>query len=322
MKKSTKLSLPFILLLMLMLFVYIEYEDLILDTLDITIPELQELTQEEPIEEIIIIHPNVSTLSIASWNIQNFGQSKARNEPIIDEIVQRIIEYDIIAIQEITNVNEKVDLNCDRNENAHNHQNFRVIRTALEEGFDRFNATNYRIKISPHVFNERYMYVYDSTKTNLLESYFVEDYNTSQICQMDRDHAGLMLREPYVGVFYINETTNLTLMNVHTSPSSNHDELMSLKYFYDKELLKHDYVLLLGDLNFGCSYYPDFNMFNESIFIFGDDANTNVAQSQCAYDRMLYDEPFFGTFVEKGIDTTITRNISDHYLIWTQLALN
>lgn len=259
---------------------------------------------------------SISTLTIASWNIQNFGQSKASKNDVIQEITKRVTQYDIIAIQEITNINEKVDLNCNRNIDSQNSENFGLIRGTLE----KYLPEEYEIKISPQVFNERYLFIYNSSKTTLIDFYFVEDSNLEQQCSTNRESVGLMLREPFIGVFNINNI-NITLMNVHTSPSNNQNELMALKSFYDIELEKHENLLLLGDLNFGCSYYPEFNMFNESIFIFDDYSDTNVAQSTCAYDRMIYDEPFIGSFVNFGIDKTITREISDHYLIWAELFI-
>lgn len=313
-KKNNIKNLIFFVFIILMMFVSIEFNQEIKNLFNFKINEYESYFNKD-LEDVVVEIEYSNSIKIASWNIQNFGQSKVSKEYVIKEIGNILNSYDIIAIQEITNVHEKVDSDCDRNSESIYHNNFGLIRNTLEGILDE----NYKLILSPQVYNERYLYVYDSSKVELVDSYFVDDNNLDQRCQTNRDEAGKMLREPYVGVFQVNNI-NITLMNVHTSPSNNHEELMALKYFYDIELEKHENLLLLGDLNFGCSYYPDFNMFNNSVFIFGDDVNTNVASSECAYDRMIYDEPFIGDFVNYGIDNNISSDISDHYLIWTELA--
>jgi hypothetical protein len=46
--------------------------------------------------------PELDTLSIASWNLQRFGPSKAGNEDLMKDYVKIMGEYDIIVVQEIT----------------------------------------------------------------------------------------------------------------------------------------------------------------------------------------------------------------------------
>lgn len=312
-KKNILKNFIFMIFILLGAFLYSQYDIDINEYLNSNV--IVENTNENNLKEEIIKINYSDSIKIASWNIQNFGQSKSSEDDVIIEISNRIQNYDIIALQEITNIHEKVDESCSRNEDSQNHENFGLIRNTLEGVLDE----KYKIKISPQVYNERYLFVYDSSKVELVDSYFVDDSNIGQDCQVDKDTSGLMLREPYIGVFNVNDI-NITLMNVHTSPSNNHNELLALKSFYDTELEKHENLLLLGDLNYGCSYYPDFNIFNQSEFIFDDNTDTNVASSQCAYDRMIYDEPFIGDFINSGIDNTINRNMSDHYLIWTELA--
>ena len=44
-------------------------------------------------------------LKIASWNLENFGQSKANNPEELSEIAGKIRNYDIVAVQEIEDKN-------------------------------------------------------------------------------------------------------------------------------------------------------------------------------------------------------------------------
>ena len=46
-------------------------------------------------------------ITIASWNIQNFGKSKVGSESKMSIIAEVLSRYDIIAVQEISNVYEK-----------------------------------------------------------------------------------------------------------------------------------------------------------------------------------------------------------------------
>lgn len=51
-------------------------------------------------------------ITIASWNIQNFGKSKVGSESKMSIIAEVLSRYDIIAVQEISNVYEKSDEGC------------------------------------------------------------------------------------------------------------------------------------------------------------------------------------------------------------------
>ena len=45
--------------------------------------------------------PTPDIIKIASFNIQNFGQSKSSKQEVMDILVQIIRDFDIVAIQEI-----------------------------------------------------------------------------------------------------------------------------------------------------------------------------------------------------------------------------
>ena len=44
---------------------------------------------------------NIDTVSIASWNLQNFGPIKAANETLLNFYVNKLDDYDLFVIQEI-----------------------------------------------------------------------------------------------------------------------------------------------------------------------------------------------------------------------------
>ena len=43
----------------------------------------------------------IGNLSIACWNLQIFGQSKASNETLLDYYAEKLDDYDIFIVQEI-----------------------------------------------------------------------------------------------------------------------------------------------------------------------------------------------------------------------------
>ena len=45
---------------------------------------------------------NPSKLNIVSWNIQNFGRSKSSSDSVMKYICEKVKDYDIIAIQEVS----------------------------------------------------------------------------------------------------------------------------------------------------------------------------------------------------------------------------
>ena len=51
-------------------------------------------------------------IKIGSWNIQNFGESKANDEAKMEIIGKVLSQFDIVAVQEISNVYEKSDSGC------------------------------------------------------------------------------------------------------------------------------------------------------------------------------------------------------------------
>ena len=56
--------------------------------------------------------------------------------------------------------------------------------------------------------------------------------------------------------------------------------------------------------------------FQESIELFYNE-DTTVSSTDCAYDRIIMNEDAFGEYY--GIDTGITEDQSDYYLVWVEL---
>ena len=86
---------------------------------------------------------------------------------------------------------------------------------------------------------------------------------------------------------------------------------------------------MLGDFNAGCSYASPEELDNMEIrnenytWVIPDYADTNLASSNCAYDRIVIskntNEYFNGNW---GVDNTFTNDsISDHWPVWFEISV-
>ncbi len=266
-------------------------------------------------------------LKICSWNIQNFGESKATNPVVMKKIATEIAKCDIIALQEISNVYEESHTNCSRNENkCPGNKNCSMIRNSLENHLNSNLKLNYKFIFSPQVKDERYLFVYNPSKVQLIESHLVEDFKkTGEVCSANLKDYGFMVREPFVGKFKAGNF-EFKLMTAHTQPSNNVSELNALEMFY-KQVEDEDgnkNIIALGDLNAGCSYLKK----NESItfrnpryfWVINDNEDTTVSTTtHCAYDRFVFTSSAKKYYSGKyGIETSISKEVSDHYKIWAE----
>jgi deoxyribonuclease-1-like protein len=271
-----------------------------------------------------LIQPRDS-IRIASWNIENFGRSKANDPWKMERIASILSQYDIIAVQEISNIREQSDPDCPRNEDAcPGDPACGIIGDSLEEHLNGAMGLDYRFVFSPQVKDERYLFIYNSRRVDLLDSMLMEDPDdVGPICSLSPVDAGLMVRQPFMGVFRSGDF-DFVLINVHTSPSANLQELEGLEYFYRQaENLSEPDVIILGDLNADCSYLADDEEIGLTgpgyIWVVDDEADTTAGDTNCAYDRFVFKshtkQDYTGGW---GIDMDIPENVSDHYLVWAE----
>lgn len=266
-------------------------------------------------EQVLVTTTNSSSLKIATWNVENFGKSKATDPSRISVIADKISGYDIVAIQEVSNIHEMVDPGCSRNFDSKDHTNYGLIKKSLES----LLPSEYGIIISPQVKDERYMYVYNTSKVRLDEAYVIDDNKEKgELC--DPTQEGLMHRQPYVAHFTFGNF-DFALMSVHTSPSSNLEELVGLDMFYRRVLNGTEQeVIILGDLNADCSYLSqeDKIALREFKWIVDDSEDTTVSKTDCAYDRFVLSPSLEKSYLRYGIDRNVSDDVSDHYIVWAQ----
>jgi endonuclease/exonuclease/phosphatase family metal-dependent hydrolase len=264
-----------------------------------------------------------SKIRIASWNIRDFGKTKASDQARMKIIAQAIDGFDIIAIQEISNLREQSDPGCPRNQDAcPGHENCGLIREALETHLNQDLGNNYTFLFSPQVADERYLFIYDPGKVELLDSGLVMDpADSGHPCSTSPSGGGLMARQPFKATFRAG-SFDFILLNVHTSPDRNIQELVGLDHFYRVTLEEGEPdVIILGDINADCNYLGPEDRVNlrdpEYIWPIGDEVDTTSTNSDCAYDRFVFKPPTREDFTGMvGVVRGIPREVSDHYLIW------
>ncbi|CAH1793476.1 unnamed protein product [Owenia fusiformis] len=212
-------------------------------------------------------------LRIGAWNIQTFGVTKMGRPEVVRALVQVILRYDVLLIQEIRDAS------------------FTAIFQLLDE-VNRNDPTGdeWAMELSDRLgrstSKEQYAYFY---RVSLVSIDGDDQYPES------RDE---FERPPYtVRLRTSTSAGTFSFGGIHVKPGDAVAEIDGLADVYDHVVgvTGDSNVLLGGDFNAGCSYvrpgdWEFIRLRTQSRFtwLIGDDADTNVAQgSQCAYDRLV-----------------------------------
>lgn len=217
-------------------------------------------------------------LTIASWNIQRYGPTKASNTELVRSIASRINNYDIIILQEITDSSGAA---------------FNKLCTYLNE---------YKCIASDRVGNDTYK-----------EQYGII-YKDAQLLETKYIATNTMAREPLWLVFKSGNWT-FNLVTAHTKPTNDQIEMITLDQTLNQPSFSGD-TILIGDLNADCDYYTPGNEFTTWLWTIPNDADTTVGKTPCAYDRLIINKASQNNYYDYGIDKSVTPDISDHYLIY------
>lgn len=252
----------------------------------------------------------VNTILVASFNLQRLGPSKLKSNWTMDRLVEIIRQFDVIALQEITDQSEQ----------------------ALPQLVQRVNQSGarYSMAVSPRVgraasgYYEQYAFVFDTDRIA----------GGQQYCYLVQDQNDYLHREPFVGRFATrtNQPFTFTLVNVHTDPDEVREELNHLARLLN-EIRNFEYpeddVLLLGDLNAkpgqlqGLDQIPGL----ESLIQLPTNARKNKTLDNILIDRRLTTEMTgrAGTMdLERmfGVSMNEVLQISDHLPVWAEFIVN
>lgn len=277
-----------------------------------------------------ILHSDSETngLKIGAFNVQVFGASKMRDSDVVTVLVKIISKYDIILIQEIRD----------------------STGDAIEELLattNRQNSNNpFSMKISPRLgrtnSKEQYAFLYrEKSGLKVDREYVYDDGNES--LNTDTETFDTFEREPYIVLFESSKTQlkRFAVAGLHAAPSEAVEELQALEYVFDdiNKVFGISDIIVMGDLNADCSYVPNYKwdtiaIKNNPLYTWwiGDQTDTTVSNSNCAYDRFISTGDGFKAGVVNGsatvfrfdsefqLNQTFSLDVSDHYPIQLYLV--
>lgn len=245
------------------------------------------------------------TITIATFNIQVFGQSKMGKDDVVEVLGKIVRQYDLVAVQEIRDVSE----------------------TAFPEFVNYVNSLP----------GPKYDYVIGERQgsTSSKEQYAFL-YNTDAIAFL-RDsnytyNGSGFERLPFVAKFYAGDY-DFVVVNVHTKPdnaASEVDALATVVADAETRFPSEEDFIVVGDYNADCTYMSAGELavspFRAEGFVWvvGDDADTTVKSTECAYDRIVLTDAsdyagewgVFNYTAEYGLNQTFSESVSDHYPVW------
>jgi len=267
-----------------------------------------------------------NVLTIATFNIQVFGETKVGKEPVMVELARICKLFDVIAIQEV------------RSPAAEPIQ--KLVKRMNEDGSRYSFALSSPIgRSTSPTHTEQYAFVFDTTRVRITSDpnrvYVMND-------ELDRMH-----REPFVASFTAIPSGNenrqpfsFTLINVHTDPdevSGNRGTENELDVLADVfvnvrawEYSRHgeDDFILLGDLNtsadrlYGLARIPGLKSLTG-----GQPTNTPGTRE---LDHILVDTNATTEYTRQANVLDLTRDlnipaelaaaISDHRPVWAQFS--
>lgn len=226
-----------------------------------------------------------NTLKIAAWNLQIFGQTKASDVALMGEYSKVMNQYDIVFVQE--------------------------IRDASGTAFPKLclMMPGYACVISTPAgrssSKEQYGVFYKG-----VEMIGVEDYNIQEMPEFERP--------PYRAIFKRGDY-DFSVIVEHIKPDDAASEIDALERLADRV---EGRVLVLGDLNADCAYYKEKVDFDPPwVWAIKSTADTTTGATDCAYDRMIFNERFSKDVVESGVFTDgIDGIVSDHFPVWATIS--
>ena len=278
-------------------------------------PETEPEDEEEVVGREIPQLNRSEVARIATFNIKVFGKTKMGKPDVVTQLVDTVLQYDLVAIQEIKDIDETVPYNflAELNNASGNFWNMSLSVRSGTQADDQSSQEQYAYYYNHSVFRE------------IGEG---ELYNDSA-----NDY---FQREPYRAQFeLLNASGNssgfdFTLFTIHTKPASALAEIDALheviQSYQENDSTETD-VILLGDLNADCSYATAQELWESPLrqpqynWLVNDIADTTVSSTDCAYDRIITLDDLNGRLVGSwGIDTSITNtSVSDHYPVWFDL---
>ncbi len=255
--------------------------------------------------------PNQSSIRIASFNIQAFGETKASQPEVMAMLASIVREFDIVAIQEIRSKDQRL----------------------LSRFTDEINAGGRRFQfiasqpLGRTTYREQYAFIYDSQTVQLdsARSYIIDDPD------------GLLHREPMVGWFRTKQAPperafTFTLVNVHLDSRTPQREVVHLNQIFRvirNDGRGEDDVIIVGDFNLSSEAMADTANRSGLIWLV-DNVPTNT-RGTTQYDNIIIDPRATTEFTGKAgvydflkkFNLTLEQalTVSDHLPVWAEFGV-
>ncbi|MHC2069159.1 endonuclease/exonuclease/phosphatase family protein [Bremerella sp. T1] len=252
-----------------------------------------------------------SSIRVASFNIQVFGQSKMGKPDVMQTLTQVVKSFDVVAVQELRSKEQDV----------------------IPRWLEMINAdgSKWASLVGPRLgrtsSTEQYVFLYNTEKIGFVEK---SDFTIN-------DPHDLLHREPHVASFYVRtipgvQPFTFTLINIHTDPDETDEELDALAEVFEvvrQANPNEDDVILLGDLNVD---YTKMGMLGQIPGIVatvqGTPTNTRKTKS---YDNIVFDQRRTTEFTgQAGVLDLMAAfklteeqalDVSDHLPVWATFSV-
>ncbi|XP_076597812.1 deoxyribonuclease I-like 1-like [Chaetodon auriga] len=223
---------------------------------------------------------STSSLKICAFNVQSFGESKANNKKVMGMLLKILSRCDLCLIQEVRDAKGE------------------AVQALVKDlnRFDKSNSYSYveSERLGRKTYKEQYVYIYRNNVLQVKEHYQYPKQEGDGTNATD-----VFSREPFIVRFHSPTTLvkDFVLIGHHTCPRNAMKEIDQLYTVFKgiHKKWKNDNVMILGDLNAGCSYVtikgwravrlrsdPKF------LWLIGDEQDTTVREkTHCAYDRII-----------------------------------
>jgi len=250
---------------------------------------------------------------IASFNIKVFGETKMSKPAVVDALVDIVLTYDLVAVQEIKDIDQTVPYDFLDAINAKSTTSWEMLlspRSGLQE--------------DDQSSQEQYAFYYNSSVFRSIGNGTLHNDSVNDDFQ----------REPFIGQFEVLDSNgtgtgfDLRLITIHTKPGDETigeiSALHNVVNTYLENNSDEQEVVILGDFNAACSYVSSNELSNSPLahsnytWLIENNVDTTVSDSYCAYDRIVTNGDLDGRLVGTwGVDTSFSdSDISDHYPIW------
>jgi deoxyribonuclease-1-like protein len=234
------------------------------------------------------INKNGDTVSIATWNLENFGPTKAANETLLNFYVNKLDGYDVFVIQEVRDPTTEAIESL-----AHKLPQYKyILSKPAGQGTSK----------------EQYAIFYKND---------VKWLSTTDWTEAEQNN---FERPPLEAMFTVKNWTFI-LYTIHIKLDNVPQELTNLENLIGTPTQD---VILLGDLNADGDnyYYGVIHHFLKWNLLITSDMDTTVARSSNAYDRIIINNAAENNFISVGIMNDVHVGQSDHYLVYAMFNPN